>query len=67
MLDPNMMVPAVPGQECLTIGYPSRLLRFPWLTSDIITTIINEKHPPQLSAERLIRLALSSQAIGSNS
>ncbi len=40
------------------IGYLSRLLRLPSLAPDIVTSIINGKHPPQLSAKRLMRLAL---------
>ena len=45
-------------QEQLTIGYLSRLLRLPSLAPDSVTAIINGKHPPQLSAKRLMRLAL---------
>jgi len=56
--DPNLTVPAIAGQERLTIGYLSRLLRLPSLAPDIVTAIINGKHPPQLSAKRLMRLAL---------
>jgi site-specific DNA recombinase len=56
--DPNLTVPAVASQERLTIGYLSRLLRLPSLAPDIVTAIINGKHPPELSAKRLMRLAL---------
>jgi site-specific DNA recombinase len=56
--DHNLTVPAIASQERLTIGYLSRLLRLPSLAPDIITAIINAKHPPQLSAKRLMRLAL---------
>ena len=56
--DPNLSVPAIAGQERLTIGYLSRLLRLPLLTPDIVTAIINGKHPPELSTKRLMRLAL---------
>jgi len=58
MQDPNLTVPAIASQERLTIGYLSRLLRLPSLAPDIVTAIINGKHPPQLSAKRLTRLAL---------
>jgi len=54
--DPNLTVPAVASQERLTIGYLSRLLRLPSLAPDIVTAIINGKHPPELSAKRLMRL-----------
>jgi site-specific DNA recombinase len=56
--DPSLTVPAIASQERLTIGYLSRLLRLPSLAPDIVTAIINGKHPPELSAKRLMRLAL---------
>ncbi|MGH9695474.1 MAG: recombinase family protein, partial [Bryobacteraceae bacterium] len=56
--DPDLTVPAIAHQERLTIGYLSRLLRLPSLAPDIVTAIINGKHPPELSAKRLMRLAL---------
>jgi hypothetical protein len=56
--DPDLTVPAIASQERLTIGYLSRLLRLPSLAPDIFTAMINGQHPPQLSAKRLMRLAL---------
>jgi hypothetical protein len=58
MQEPNLTVPAIASQERLTIGYLSRLLRLPSLAPDIVTAIINGKHPPELSAKRLMRLSL---------
>ncbi|MEM9589794.1 MAG: hypothetical protein AAF967_00475 [Pseudomonadota bacterium] len=58
MHDTNLTVPAIAGHERLTIGYLSRLLRLPSLAPDIITAIINGKNSPELSAKRLMRLAL---------
>ena len=58
MQDPDLTVPAIASQEQLTIGYLSRLLRLPSLAPDVVTAIINGKHPPELSAKRLMRLAL---------
>jgi hypothetical protein len=55
--NPDLTVPAVARQERLTIGYLSRLLRLPSLAPDIVANIINGKHPSQLSAKRLMRLA----------
>jgi site-specific DNA recombinase len=55
--NPDLTVPAIAGQEQLTIGYLSRLLRLSSLAPDIVTAIINGQHPPQLSAKRLMRLA----------
>jgi site-specific DNA recombinase len=46
MQDPNLTVPTIASQERLTIGYLSRLLRLPSLAPDIVTAIINGKHPP---------------------
>ena len=43
--DPDLTVPAIASQERLTIGYLSRLLRLPSLAPDIVTAIINGKHP----------------------
>jgi site-specific DNA recombinase len=56
--NPDLTVPVIASQEQLTIGYLSRLLRLPSLAPDIVTAIINGKHPPQLSAKRLMRLVL---------
>jgi len=56
--DHSLTVPTIASQERLTIGYLSRLLRLPSLAPDIVTAIINGKHPLQLSAKRLMRLAL---------
>jgi hypothetical protein len=58
MQDPDLTVPAIASQERLTIGYLSRLLRLPTLAPDIVTAVINGKHPPELSAKRLMRMAL---------
>jgi hypothetical protein len=58
MQNSELTVTAIASQEQLTIGYLSRLLRLPSLAPDIVTAIINGKHPPQLSAKRLMRLAL---------
>jgi hypothetical protein len=56
--DPTLTVPGIASQERLTIGYLSRLLRLPSLAPDIVTAIIDGKHPPQLNAKRLMRLSL---------
>ena len=49
---------AIASEEHVTPGYVSRLLRLPSLAPDIITAIINGKNPPQLTAKKLMRLAL---------
>jgi site-specific DNA recombinase len=49
---------AIANLEHVTPGYVSRLLRLSSLAPDIITAIINGKNPPQLTAKKLMRLAL---------
>ena len=49
---------AIASQEHVTPGYVSRLLRLTSLAPDIITAIVNGKNPPQLTAKKLMRLAL---------
>jgi site-specific DNA recombinase len=49
---------AIANQERVTPGYVSRLLRLPLLAPDIVTAIVNGKNPPQLTAKKLISLAL---------
>ena len=49
---------AIASQEHVTPGYVSRLLRLSSLAPDIIAAIINDKNPPQLTAKKLMRLAL---------
>jgi transcriptional regulator with XRE-family HTH domain len=49
---------AIASQEHVTPGYVSRLLRLSSLAPDIITAIVNGKNPPQLTAKKLMRLAL---------
>ena len=49
---------AIASREHVTPGYVSRLLRLASLAPDIITAIVNGKNPPQLTAKKLMRLAL---------
>ena len=49
---------AIASQEHVTPGYISRLLRLSSLAPDIITAIVNGKNPVQLTAKKLMRLAL---------
>jgi len=48
----------IANQERVTPGYVSRLLRLPLLAPDIVSAIVNGKNPPQLTAKKLMRLAL---------
>ena len=54
----DLTLHAIASQEHVTPGYISRLLRLPSLAPDVITAIINGKNPPQLTAKKLMRLAL---------
>jgi hypothetical protein len=54
----DLTLHAIASQEHVTPGYISRLLRLPSLAPDIITAIVNGKNPPQLTAKKLMRIAL---------
>src|SRR5262245_31669553 len=54
----DLTLHAIASQEHVTPGYISRLLRLPSLAPDIITAIVDGKNPPQLTAKRLMQLAL---------
>ena len=58
MQNGELTLHAIASEEHVTPGYVSRLLRLPSLRSDITTAIINGKIPPQLTAKKLMRLAL---------
>ena len=58
MQNSGLTLHAIASQEHVTPGYVSRLLRLSSLAPDIITAIINGKNPPQLTAKKLMRLAL---------
>ena len=58
MQNPDLAVPAIANQERVSASYLSRLLRIPSLAPDIITAIVSGKGPPQLTAKKLMRLAL---------
>ena len=58
MQNSGLALHAIASQEHVTPGYVSRLLRLSSLAPDIITAIVNGKNPPQLTAKKLMRLAL---------
>ncbi len=58
MQSTDLTLHAIASQERVTPGYISRLLRLPLLAPDIVTAIVNGKNPPQLTAKKLMRLAL---------
>ena len=58
MQSTDLPLHSIASQERVTPGYISRLSRLPLLAPDIVTAIVNGKHPPQLTAKKLMRLAL---------
>jgi hypothetical protein len=56
MQSTDLTLHAIASQERVTPGY--RLLRLPLLAPDIAASIVNGKSPPQLTAKKLMRLAL---------
>jgi site-specific DNA recombinase len=58
MQSADLSLHALASQERVTPGYVSRLLRLPLLAPDIVTAIVDGKNPPQLTAKKLMRLAL---------
>ena len=54
----GLTLQAIASQQHVTPGYVSRLLRLSSLAPDIITAIVSGKNPPQLTAKKLMRLAL---------
>jgi site-specific DNA recombinase len=58
MQSTDLTLHAIASQERVTPGYISRLLRLPLMAPDIVTAIVNGKKPPQLTAKKLMRLAL---------
>jgi site-specific DNA recombinase len=58
MQNTDLTVHLIAGQERVSEGYISRVLRLPSLAPDIITAIINGKNPPRLTAKKLMRVTL---------
>jgi DNA invertase Pin-like site-specific DNA recombinase len=53
---PKLSVHDIAREEQVSAAYLYTLLRLPWLAPDITTAIINGRKPPQLSAQKLMRL-----------
>jgi site-specific DNA recombinase len=58
MQSTDLTLHAIASQEHVTPGYISRLLRLPLLAPDIVAAIVNGQNPPQLTAKKLMRVAL---------
>jgi site-specific DNA recombinase len=52
--DPSLTLRDIAGEERVSSSYISRLVRLAFVAPDIVTAILNGRHPPQLTANRLM-------------
>ena len=52
--DPSLTLKEIAAEEGVSSSYATRLVRLAFLASDIVTAILNGRHPPQLTASRLM-------------
>ena len=52
--EPSLTLQEIAAEEGISSSYATRLLRLAFLTPDIVTAILNGRHPPQLTANRLM-------------
>ena len=52
--EPSLPLKEIAAEEGISSSYVTRLLRLAFLAPDIVTAILNGKHPPQLTANRLM-------------
>jgi site-specific DNA recombinase len=52
--EPSLTLKEIAEEEGISSSYATRLLRLTLLAPDITTAILNGKHPPQLTANRLM-------------
>ncbi|MGI8723818.1 MAG: hypothetical protein ACR2J1_00265 [Methyloceanibacter sp.] len=52
--EPSLPLKEIAAEEAISSSYATRLLRLAFLAPDIVTAILNGKHPPQLTANRLM-------------
>ena len=52
--DPSLTLKEIAAEEGITSSYVTRLLRLAFIAPDIVTAILNGRHPPQLTANRLM-------------
>lgn len=61
LAEPSLPLKEIAAEEGISSSYATRLLRLAFLAPDIVTAILNGRHPPQVTANRLMddtRLAL---------
>jgi hypothetical protein len=52
--EPSLTLKEIAKEQGVSSSYVTRLLRLAFLAPDIVTAILNGKHPPQLTANRLM-------------
>ncbi|MGI8853304.1 MAG: recombinase family protein [Methyloceanibacter sp.] len=52
--EPSLPLKEIAAEEGISSSYVTRLLRLAFLAPDIVTAIMNGRHPPQLTANRLM-------------
>ena len=52
--EPSLTLREIAADEAVSSSYVSRLVRLAFLAPDIVTAILNGRHPPQLTANRLM-------------
>ena len=52
--EPSLTLKEIAAEEGISSSYVTRLLRLAFLAPDIVTAILNGRHPPQLTTNRLM-------------
>jgi site-specific DNA recombinase len=52
--EPSLPLKEIASEEGISGSYFTRLFRLAFLAPDIVTAILNGRHPPQLTANRLM-------------
>jgi hypothetical protein len=52
--EPSLPLKEIAAEQGISSSYVTRLLRLAFLAPDIVTAILNGRHPPQLTANRLM-------------
>ena len=52
--EPNLPLKEIAAEEGISGSYVTRLLRLAFLAPDVVTAILNGRHPPQLTPNRLM-------------
>ncbi len=52
--EPSLPLKEIAAEQVISSSYVTRLLRLAFLAPDIATAILNGRHPPELTANRLM-------------